>query len=117
MRASESGGTASPAEDISFDAAPDIIPGLERRRASFDGGHSPLYLSRPLGLGIWVGRSVRAGAQFGGQLGPSMLVETQGIGQDSGCSLSHDNPILRLDRPPAKRLQPTAPGAIMRRRG
>ena len=99
MRGSESGGTALPAEDISFDATPHVAPGLQRRRAGFDGGHPPLYLGSPLGFGIRVGRSVQAGEQFGGQLGPSMLVETKGVGQDCGGYRRHDEPILRRDQP------------------
>ncbi len=114
MRANGSGGTASPAEDVSLDAATDLIPGLENGRARLDGRHSPLYLGGPLGLGIRVGRSVEAGEQFGGQFGPSVFVE--GIGQHRGCSLGHHKPILRLDTPPNKRLQPTAAGARMSRR-
>ncbi len=48
-------------------------------------------LGGPLGLGIRIGGSVQAGEQFGGQFGPSVLVESQGIGQESGCGLGHDN--------------------------
>ena len=104
MRASVSGGVASPAEDISFDAAPDLIPRLESSRTGFDGGHSPLDLDGPLGLGIWIDRPVQTCDQFGGQFGPSMLVETQGVGQHGCCSVIHDKSILRLDRPPTKRV-------------
>ena len=117
MRAGESGGTASPAQDISFDSAPDVSPGLESRCAGFDGGHPPLNLGGPLGFGIRVGRSVQAGEQFGGQLGPGMFVQTQGVGQNRGSWLGHDEPIVRLDRPPNKRLRPTAFGVIMGHRG
>jgi hypothetical protein len=44
-----------------------------------------------------------------------MLVEAQGVGQDYGSYLGHDDPILRLDRPPNKRLRPTARRRIMGR--
>ena len=55
-----------------------------------------LDLGGPLGFGIRVGRSVQASEQFGGQLGPSMLVEAQGVGQDYGSYPGHDDPILTL---------------------
>ena len=91
MRASGSGSAASPAEDVSFDAAPDFVPGLESGRTSLDRGHPPFDLGGPLGFGIRIGGTVQAGEQFGGQFGPSVLVESQGIGQESGCGLGHDN--------------------------
>ena len=71
MRASGSGGPASPVENISLDAASDLFPGLENC----------------------------------------------GAGLDGGCSLSHDKPILRLDRPPNEAWHQTPAGAIMSRRG
>jgi hypothetical protein len=46
-----------------------------------------------------------------------MFVQTQGVGQNRGSWLGHDEPIVRLDRPPNKRLRPTAFGVIMGHRG
>ena len=93
------------------------MPWLQDGCAILDGRHAPLNLGGPLAPGIGIGRAVQTGEQFDSEFSASILVEAQGVGQDSGNRLGHDEAILRLDGPPNKRLQPTAAGAKMSFRG
>jgi hypothetical protein len=98
---------ASPAEEISFDAASDLSPRFKSRCPGFDGRDTLLNLGGPLARGICIGGTVQTREEFGGQLSASLVVEAQGFGQDGGDCLGHDEFILRFNRPPNKRLHPT----------
>jgi len=98
----------SPAEDVSLDATLNLVPRLQNGRAGLDRGDAAFDLLSPLGPGVWVGWSVETGQEFSGEFGACPFIEAECFSQNRGGCVSHNEPILRLHRPPNKRLQPTA---------
>ena len=88
------------------------------------GGSAAFYLASHAGqgatfgisLGIWVGGTVQAGKQFGGNFSTGIRLQAQRISQDVSSGFRHV-PILRRGSPANNRLQPSAAGAIVSRRG
>ena len=72
----------SPLEHVSFDAAPDVTPGLEHGHTRLDRCHAALDLRGAQGFGVGIGGAVEAGEQLGSQFGSGVLVQPQGLGQD-----------------------------------
>jgi hypothetical protein len=107
---------ASPTQDVAFDSPPDLVPGLEGDVPSLDRCDATLDLVIPCLPGIRIGRSIQACEQFGREFSPSIVIEPERIRQDRCHRLRHTL-ILRPDPPANKRLQPTAAGGIMGRRG
>ena len=93
----------SPAEDVSLDAALDLVPRLENRRAGFDGPDTTFDLFGPLGFCVGVRGAVEAREQLRGEFGTGLFVEAQCVGQNCCGRLGHDESILRPGRLPNKR--------------
>jgi hypothetical protein len=107
---------ASPTQDIAFDSAPHLVPGLEGDAPSLDRRDATLDLVIPCSPGIRVDGPIQACEQFGCEFCASIVIEPKSIRQDRCHRLRH-RLILRPGSPANKRLQPTAAGGIMSRRG
>jgi hypothetical protein len=98
------GSEHSPAEDVPLDAALDLVPRLEDRRAGFDGRDTTFDLFGPLGFCVGVRGAVEAREELSGEFGPCLIVEAQCVGQNCGGCLGHDESILRPGRLPNQAL-------------
>ena len=107
---------ASPTQDVALDSAPYLVPGLEGDVPSLDRRDATLDLVIPGLRGVRVGGPIQACEQFGREFCAGIVIEPERIRQDRLQRLRHTL-ILRPGSPAPKRLQPTAAGAIMSRRG
>ncbi len=80
---------ASPTEDLFFNPALHVLPGLERDRSRLDRGDAPFDLDRPRRFGSRVGRAIKARQKFGNNFGTSIEIEAQGIGKNGFGGLGH----------------------------
>jgi hypothetical protein len=106
----------STTEDVLLDSALHVRPGLKPNRSGLNRGDAAFNLDIPCGFGVGVGWTVQAGEQLRGKFGAGLGFQTQGVGENRLSRFRHAL-ILRLGSPANKRLQPTAAGAIMSRRG
>ena len=80
---------ASPPENVLFDAALGVFPGLKRHRPRLNGIDAPFDLGSPGGFAIGVRRTVKAREKFRRQFGAGLGRQAKGVGQKRFGSLGH----------------------------
>jgi hypothetical protein len=80
---------ASPPENVSLDAALDVLPRFERDGPGFDGIDATLNLSGPCRFGVWICRTIEACQQFRGQLGADFRAQAKSVSEEGFGCLGH----------------------------